>query len=670
MFSVFRLLLIVLLNSVFLKHSGFAQDRNQFIYHGFNESNLNLNGIAKIHPNGLLELTNISYYQIGRAFFPFPLKFDKSSPKNAESLSFSTSFVFAIDPEIPTLGGHGLVFTISPTVEFIGALGIQYLGLFNSSTNGRDSNHVFAVELDTIWTPDFRDINDNHVGIDVNGLISNASASATYFSDNQNKSLELISRSPMQVWIDYDAVEKLLNVTLAPITSKKPEKPLLSTTIDLSIVLLDSMYVGFSSSTGSMASYHYILGWSFNRSGPAQSLDMSKLPSLPPKPKSGKKPNLRIMIPLITASIVLITIFGAVYIKRKKYEELHEDWEQEYGPQRFSYRDLYRATKGFQDKELLGSGGFGKVYKGVLPSSNTQVAVKQFSHGSQQGMKEFVAEIASMGRLRHRNLVQLLGYCRRKRELLLVYDYMPNGSLDRFLFQNDTLNLNWVQRHQILKGVASALLYLHEEWDQVVLHRDVKASNVMLDAELKGRLGDFGLAKFYDHGSLPQTTRVVGTIGYLAPEISRTGRFTTSSDVFAFGTLILEVACGRKTIEPERPPREVILVDWVLECWKKGVILDTSDPELQGKYMAEEMEFVLKLGLLCAHPAPAVRPTMRQVMQYLDGKADLPDIPLNSPRTGLVLVNQNEAEDCILSSVASYEYSSLSITASVLSTGR
>ncbi|XP_050235805.1 L-type lectin-domain containing receptor kinase IV.2-like [Mercurialis annua] len=664
MFSILELLLILFFISVFLKNTGFCQDQDQadhFIYHGFNESNLNLNGIAKIHSNGRLELTDISYYQIGRAFFPFPFNFSKSS--------FSTNFVFAIDPEWPNLGGQGFVFAISTLPEFAGAIASGYFGLFNSSTIGLDSNHVFAVELDTIQTLNFNDIDNNHVGIDVNDLVSNVSASAGYFSDNELKRLELISGKRMQIWIDYDEAEKLVNVTLAPITSMKPEKPLLSKKIDLSLILTDSMYVGFSSSTGSMASYHYILGWSFNKSGPAQNLDMSKLPSLPSKPKSRKKTvtDSKIVIPLITASVLVIIIFGGVYIRKKKYEELREDWEEEYGPHRFSYKDLHKATEGFKENEVLGSGGFGKVYKGLLPCSDIQVAVKKFSHNSEQGMKQFVAEIASMGRLRHRNLVQLLGYCRRKGELLLVYDYMANGSLERFLFQNNTPNLNWVQRYQILKGVATALLYLHEEGDRVLLHRDVKASNVMLDAEFIGKLGDFGLAKFYDHGSFPQTTCIVGTVGYLAPEVSRTGRATTSSDVFAFGILMLEMACGRKTIEPEKPRGEMILADWVLDCWKRGVIIETSDLQLDGKYMVEEMELVLKLGLLCAHSIPAIRPTMRQVMQYLEGKAALSDTLLDAPRAGLTLLNREETLRCGLSS---YEHSSSSLAASVLSCGR
>ncbi|WCJ20476.1 Concanavalin A-like lectin protein kinase family protein [Euphorbia peplus] len=663
MFSVFSLLKFLLCTALFLENIAFAQDVHHFIYHGFNKTSLQLAESAKIDHDGRLELTNNSYQQIGRAFFPTPFKFNKSA-------SFSTTFVFAIVPGTPTLGGHGFAFVISPSVNFPEALAVEWLGILNETTNGLDSDHIFAVEFDTIKTVGFQDINNNHIGVDVNSLISNVSAPAEYFSGTENKSLELISGKPMQAWIDYDDEDKFLSVTIAPSKSQKPERPLLSTIIDLSLIFSDSMYVGFSSSTGSMASHHYILGWSFNTSGPAENLDISELPSTPAR-KSGKKPDFTIMFTLITACVVLLLVSGAFYIfRRNKFKELHEDWETEYGPQRFSYKDLYKATKGFDENEVLGFGGFGRVYRGVLPLSNTQIAVKKFSHESQQGIKEFVAEIASMGRLRHRNLVQLLGYCRRKGELLLVYDYMPNGSLDKLLFSNE-LKLNWVRRLKILKGVASALLYLHEEWEQVVLHRDVKASNVMLDGALDGRLGDFGLAKVHDHGIIPQTTCVVGTVGYLAPEVSRTGRVTTSSDVFAFGVLMLEVACGRRPVEPGRAPQEMILADWVLDCWRKGALLEISDPRLEGKFLVEEMELVLKLGLLCTQSTPAYRPIMRQVVQYLDRKALLPEIPMptamDRPRFDLMGGNEGEYN---LSFPSTTDYSALSITDSVLSSGR
>lgn len=665
--------LIILFTSV--KLLALAEEEAQFIHNGFQGASLHLGGIAKIHPNGLLQLTNTSKQQIGRAFFPLPLKFNTSSG-DSRSLSFSTIFAFAIVPEWQALGGHGIVFTIAPSMDFPGAVASQYLGLFNVTNNGNSSNHVFAVELDTILSPDLQDTDGNHVGVDVNSLDSKVSAPVTYFSNKEgkNKSLELISGKAMQVWIDYDDVQKLINVTVAPLKSPKPSMPLLSTPINLSSIFLESMYVGFSSATGAMASDHYILGWSFNRSGEAQSLEISELPSLPPRKKERKTLVVIVLLSLTTLVIVLVVLMGAGYIIRKmKFEELREEWEGEYGPQRFSYKDLYKATKGFKDKELLGAGGFGKVYRGRLPSSNLEIAVKKVSHDSKQGMREFVAEIASMGRLRHRNLVQLLGYCRRRGELLLVYDHMPNGSLDKFLFSDENPILTWPQRYHILRGVASSLLYLHEEWEQVVLHRDVKASNVLLDANLNGRLGDFGLAKLYDHDTNPQTTHVVGTVGYLAPELTRTGKATSSTDVFAFGAFMLETACGRRPVELQGYPEGGVLVDWVLECWKRGAILLTSDPRLEGNYVAEEMELVLKLGLLCSSPIPAVRPSMRQVMQYLNGDAPLPEIPRNFPSMGTFGANGEESAEVITSfpsSSGTTTVRSFSSSDSILNHGR
>ncbi|KAM3739818.1 hypothetical protein ACB098_08G050900 [Castanea mollissima] len=655
----------------------FAQNENQFIYNGFLQAKLHLDGSAKITSNGLMLLTNtvnISNPQVGHAFFQFPLKFNTTS-SGLRPFSFSTNFVFAIVPLVPNVGGHGMAFTISPSSNFTNAAGNQYLGLFNSSNEGLTSNHILAIELDTALNPEFGDIDRNHVAIDVNSLNSTDSASAMYFSNKEGKniSLELTSGNPMHLWIDYDEAEKLLSVTLAPNGIPKPNQPLMSKSIDLSQYLLESMYVGFSAATGTLIpSNHYVLGWSFNKSGQAQGLDVSKLPSLPRQRKAKEISGLMIMVLLIAVALVLITITGTAYnSRRKKFEEIREDWEEEYGPQRFTYKNLYKATKGFSDKELLGAGGFGKVYRGTLPSSNTQIAVKKVSHDSKQGMKEFVAEIISMGRLRHRNLVQLLGYCRRRGELLLVYDYMPNGSLDKFLYSNEKQNLNWIQRFRILKGVASGLLYLHEEWEQVVLHRDVKASNVLLDAELNGRLGDFGLARLYDHGTNPQTTHVVGTVGYLAPELTRTGRATTCTDVFSFGAFMLEVACGRRPIELQGLPEEVVLVDYVFLCWGKGAILDASDPRLEGNYVVEEMELVLKLGLFCSHLVPEARPSMRQVVQFLDGNAKLPELPNDKACFGTS--TSNEASDFLLSFPSSFSIASApscSSIDSILRSGR
>ncbi|PKA62386.1 L-type lectin-domain containing receptor kinase S.4 [Apostasia shenzhenica] len=638
---------LILLKILFLSLlvSAFSQ-QDEFIYTGFTGSgnNVSLNGVAVIQESGILQLTNETSRLIGRAFHPRPLRFKNSTVAN----SFSTVFTFAIVPEYPKLGGHGFAFVLSPTRELAGALPSQYLGLLNSSNNGNATNHIFAVEFDTVQDFEFHDINDNHVGVDIDSLISAKSAATSYYDSGsgEHHPLNLKSGDAIQAWIDYDSIAKAVSVTLSPFSSK-PSTPLLSVPFDLLSILEDEMFVGFSASTGLLSSSHYLLGWSFKMNGAAQSLDLSSLPSLPHPRK--KDHYLAIIAASLSAiSFVILAIAAAVYVfHRIKNAEIIEPWELEYGPRRFSYANLRRATKGFRDSELLGSGGFGKVYRGVLPCSGGEVAVKRISHDSRQGIREFVAEIASIGRLRHRNLVQLQGWCRRGRDLLLVYDYMPNGSLDRFLFSDEKtspgppasprqLLLTWDQRFQILRGVASALLYLHDEWEHVVIHRDVKASNVLLDADLNGRLGDFGLAKLHEHGANPSTTRVVGTLGYLAPELTRTGKATASSDVFAFGALVMEVVCGRRPIEPKASPEELVLVDWVCERWSQGRWPEIVDHRLAGNYNMGEVEVALKVGLLCSHPVAAARPTIREVARYLHGGGTT-EVPTVSqpPATGV-----------------------------------
>lgn len=646
-----------------------------FLYNGFRSANLSLDGLAEITSSGLLKLTNDTKQQKGHAFFPNPINFKNS---NGSVFTFSTTFVFAIVPEISSVSGHGIVFVIAPTKGFPGSRPSQFLGLFNETTNGNKTNHVVAVELDTIYSSEFGDIDDNHVGIDINGLRSEVSASAGYRTNSSGKltNLTLISGQPMQIWVDYDGARKQLDVTLAPINIGKPRFPLLSLALDLSPILRDTMYVGFSSSTGSVLTSHYVLGWSYKMNGPAQALDLSQLPKLPRIGHKKRSKFLTVGLPTISVSLAFIVISGLVYFirRKRKFAEVLEDWELDYGPHRFKYKDLYIATKGFRDKELLGSGGFGRVYKGVLPTSKIEIAVKKVSHESRQGMKVFVAEIVSIGRLRHRNLVTLLGYCRRKGELLLVYDYMPNGSLDKYLYDQPRVTLNWEQRFKVIKGVASGLLYLHEEWEQVVIHRDVKASNVLLDGELNGRLGDFGLARLYDHGTDPQTTHIVGTLGYLAPEHTRTGKATTKTDVFAFGAFLLEVACGRRPIGRREQAEDPILLDWVFSLWVRGEILEARDPNLGRDYIAEEVEMVLQLGLLCSHSEPEIRPSMRQIVQFLEWDTPLPELSsLGLSASGLTFANPEGFSDFAMSYPSSmnnaFSHSS-SIAESLLSGGR
>ncbi|VYS54776.1 unnamed protein product [Arabidopsis thaliana] len=617
-----------------------SQSLNFAYNNGFNPpTDLSIQGITNVTANGLLKLTNTTVQKTGHAFYTKPIRF-KDSPNGTVS-SFSTSFVFAIHSQIAILSGHGIAFVVAPNASLPYGNPSQYIGLFNITNNGNETNHVFAVELDTIVSTEFNDTNDNHVGIDINSLKSVQSSPAGYWNEKgQFKNLTLISRKPMQVWVDYDGRTNKIDVTMAPFNEDKPTRPLVTTIRDLSSVLLQDMYVGFSSATGSVLSEHYILGWSFGLNEKAPPLALSRLPKLPRFEPKRISEFYKIGMPLISLFLIFSFVFLVCYIvrRRRKFAEELEEWEKEFGKNRFRFKDLYYATKGFKEKGLLGTGGFGSVYKGVMPGTKLEIAVKRVSHESRQGMKEFVAEIVSIGRMSHRNLVPLLGYCRRRGELLLVYDYMPNGSLDKYLYNTPEVTLNWKQRIKVILGVASGLFYLHEEWEQVVIHRDVKASNVLLDGELNGRLGDFGLARLYDHGSDPQTTHVVGTLGYLAPEHTRTGRATMATDVFAFGAFLLEVACGRRPIEFQHETDETfLLVDWVFGLWNKGDILAAKDPNMGSECDEKEVEMVLKLGLLCSHSDPRARPSMRQVLHYLRGDAKLPELsPLDLSGSGMM----------------------------------
>ncbi|CAL4897271.1 unnamed protein product [Urochloa decumbens] len=634
------LILVLLLLSV--PDTGAAVDGGEFIYDGFSGNDLTMDGEASV-VDGLLQLTSGQELSEGHAFYTYPINLTSGVVPNSSIVpSFSTTFVFAIIGPYLDLGGHGLAFVLSSTKELFSALPAQYLGLLNNEWNyGNVTNRLLAIEIDTIQNTEFRDIDDNHIGIDINNLVSLASHTAGYYTpDGEFHPLSLISRKPMQVWVDYDSNLTVLNVTIAPyyLSSTKPSRPLLSLTWNLSLVLpTTTVYAGFSSGNGRVNSKHYILGWSFKLNGEAAALDYSALSvkaiqelAQQVDDRSHRYKTIRlciILLPSVAISVLVSALLVKVLLKRQLEARKAElEWQKEYGPPSFTYKDLLAATSGFKDKMLLGRGGFGSVYKGLLPHSKQTVAIKRVSPESKQGMKEFMAEIIILGHLRHRNLVQLLGYCRHKQQLLLVYDYMPNGSLDCYLHcQEKHPNVCWDQRFNIIKGIASGLFYLHEDWEQVVIHRDIKTSNVLLDSEMNARLGDFGLARSHAHGADAHTTHVAGTWGYIAPELARLGKATKATDVFAFGVLMMEVACARRPIiwanGAEGEP--LALADWVLAAWRRGSITDAIDPRLDD-YVEEETELVLKLGLLCSHPSPNARPRMRLVMQYLERDASLP----------------------------------------------
>ncbi|XP_073276970.1 receptor like protein kinase S.2 isoform X1 [Primulina huaijiensis] len=322
-------------------------------------------------------------------------------------------------------------------------------------------------------------------------------------------------------------------------------------------------------------------------------------------------------------------------------------------PRIFSYSELFIGSNGFSEKEVLGSGGFGRVYRAVLPSDGTVVAVKCLAERGERFEKTFTAELMAVAHLRHRNLVKLRGWCIHEEELLLVYEYMPNRSLDRVLFRRpESLDaasppLTWNRRRKIVHGLAAALNYLHQQLETQIIHRDVKASNVMLDSHFNARLGDFGLARWLEHNvehepktppvfkdrqfRLVETTRVGGTIGYLPPEsFQKRSVATAKSDVFSFGIVVLEIVSGRRAVDLTYPDDQIILLDWIRRLSDEGALLQAGDARIPDKDFAQsDIERCIKIGLMSTFHDPNSRPNMKWVVEALSGNVygTLPDLP-------------------------------------------
>ncbi|XP_062177362.1 L-type lectin-domain containing receptor kinase IX.1-like isoform X2 [Alnus glutinosa] len=394
-----------------------------------------------------------------------------------------------------------------------------------------------------------------------------------------------------------------------------------------------------TSLTGGSTAKHSIHTWNFT-----SNLVGSPSPNPSPNPAPNQRKNnmLGLAVGLGVGGSLLFGGFALILLglckRNKSYTEedlafdrcMDDEFQRETGPKRFSFKELAHATNNFNDEEKLGQGGFGGVYRGFLRGSNSFVAVKRVSKGSKQGIKEYASEVKIISLLRHRNLVQLIGWCHERGELLLIYEFMPNGSLDSHLFTEESL-LIWETRYKVAQGLASALLYLHEEWEQCVVHRDIKSSNIMLDSNFNAKLGDFGLARLVDHVKGSQTTVLAGTMGYMAPECVTTGNASKESDVYSFGIVALEIACGRKPIKTIAPQDQVVLVEWVWQLYGIGKVIEAADPRLDGDFDEQQMERLMIVGLWCAHPDRNLRPSIRETIHVLNFETTLPILPLTMP---------------------------------------
>ncbi|XP_050145134.1 probable LRR receptor-like serine/threonine-protein kinase At1g56140 [Malus sylvestris] len=338
-----------------------------------------------------------------------------------------------------------------------------------------------------------------------------------------------------------------------------------------------------------------------------------------------KKSNIGLIvgIAVLVGVVSLLLIFAILYMRRKKSEK--EDDEDILGlgprPYTFSYVELRTATEDFNPSNKLGEGGYGPVYKGTL-SDGRVVAVKQLSVSSHQGKSQFVSEIATISAVQHRNLVRLYGCCIEGRHRILVYEYLENKSLDQALFGTSNLHLDWPTRFNILLGTARGFAYLHEESRPRIVHRDVKASNILLDAKLSPKISDFGLAKLYDDEKTHISTRVAGTIGYLAPEYALFGHLTEKADVFGFGVVVLEILSGRQNSYNNLDPEKISLLEWVWTLHENDQTLGLVDPRLT-EFDETEATRLIRVSLMCTQGSPMARPSMSRVVAMLSGDIDI-----------------------------------------------
>ncbi|XBH87576.1 hypothetical protein VPH35_075001 [Triticum aestivum] len=288
-------------------------------------------------------------------------------------------------------------------------------------------------------------------------------------------------------------------------------------------------------------------------------------------------------------------------------QAMEDDPEKGCVPKRFRYGDLDVATDNFCDKNKLGEGGFGSMYRGFLDELNLQVAIKRVSKGSKQQRKEYASEVKVISRLQHKNLVQLIGWCHEGGDLLLIYKLMPNGILDGHLYGANNIVLP---------------LFVRYDWDKCILHRDINPSNIMLDSSFKAKLRDFGLAKLVQHDRGSLTTDFAGTMGYMDLECMTTGKTNPESDVYSFGVVLLETACDRRhVVVAQREEDTVHLAQWVWDLYGKGRILDATDERLGGEFDAQEMK---RLDF-------KMRPSIRQAVNVLRSEAPLPSLPVLMP---------------------------------------
>ncbi|XP_048132915.1 cysteine-rich receptor-like protein kinase 25 isoform X3 [Rhodamnia argentea] len=359
----------------------------------------------------------------------------------------------------------------------------------------------------------------------------------------------------------------------------------------------------------------------------------SQIPPPPPAPVTrpkGKsnKTTVIIIAVAVPVGVAVVLLFLACCFRRRKAAKTYEVAQgDESGvgditdveSLQYDLATIQAATDNFSHQNKLGEGGFGEVFQGRLPNGQ-QIAVKRLSQGSGQGAREFKNEVTLVAKLQHRNLARLLGFCLEGEEKLLVYEFVPNKSLDSFLFDPEkSRQLDWPIRYKIIYGIARGMLYLHEDSRLRIIHRDLKASNILLDGEMNPKISDFGMARIFGvDQTQANTNKIVGTFGYMSPEYAMHGQFSVKSDVYSFGVLLLELISGKKNSFFYETDGGEDLASHAWKNWRDGTPLEVLDPAISDSYSRNEVLRCLHIGLLCVQEDPMDRPTMANIVLMLN----------------------------------------------------
>ncbi|KAI9123914.1 hypothetical protein K1719_005214 [Acacia pycnantha] len=355
-------------------------------------------------------------------------------------------------------------------------------------------------------------------------------------------------------------------------------------------------------------------------------------PALSPATNSSQGKTRTIVIVVVSvggAAILFSLVFFLLrsLIRKRHRTELRQkyfgDESNTLEPLQFSLATIEAATNKFSQENCLGQGGFGQVHKGIL-SNGQEIAVKRLSKGSGQGAEEFKNEVLLIAKLQHRNLVTLIGFCVEEQEKILIYEYVPNESLDYFLFGTQkNRRLTWEERYEIIRGVAGGILYLHEYSRLKIIHRDLKPSNILLDNEMNAKISDFGLARMVAiNENEGNTRRIVGTYGYMPPEYAMFGLYSEKTDVFSFGVIVLEIINGKKNVSCHDDSQYAdSLLSYTWNQWSNEKLLEMLDSNLKEMESYDEVSRCIQIGLLCVQKHPDARPSMATIVSYLSNES-------------------------------------------------